>query len=113
MNSAKVGGDAPAPEVDKLVPSLHPDRAPGTTPHPFDGIGRALHPEVFDIIADLQAARAGNPEAAARLATRNPHVLTGNHQGWTSLDIAGRAVGGRFLYRNTAGFIEWKVLSTH
>jgi RHS repeat-associated protein len=113
VNSAKSGGDPPAPEVEELVKSLHPDRAPGTTPHPFDGIGKALHPEVFDIIADLQAARAGNAAAAARLATRNPHVLTGDLAGWTSLDIAGRAVGGRFLYRNHIGWIEWKVLSTH
>jgi hypothetical protein len=113
VNSAKAGGDPPPPKVNELVPSVHPDNAPGTTPHPFDGIGQALHPQIFDIIADLQAARAGNAAAAARLATRNPHVLTGDLRGWTSLDIAGRAVGGRFLYRNHAGYIEWKVLSTH
>jgi hypothetical protein len=44
---------------------------------------------------------------------RNPHVLTGDLRGWTSLDIAGRAVGARFLYREVQGGIEWMVRSTH
>jgi RHS repeat-associated protein len=98
---------------DKIVPSLRPDRAPGTSPHPFSGIPRRLHPEIFDIISDLQAARFGDTAAAARLATRSPHMLTRNLAGWMSLDIAGRGESLRFLYKQERGWIEWMVRDTH
>ena len=111
--SAKKGEEVAAPAVEELVPSLRPDRAPGTSAHPFEGIGNGLHPDVFDIMADLQAARAGDASALSRLATRNPHALTGNLRGWTSLDIMGRAVGERFLYRYVTGGIKWMVRNTH
>jgi hypothetical protein len=105
--------EAAAPAVENLVPSLRPDRPLGSTLHPFDGIPKALQPEVFDIIGDLHSSRAGDAAAAARLAIRSPHVLTGDLKGWTSLDIAGRSISARFLYKETRDGIEWMVRSTH
>jgi hypothetical protein len=55
------------PTVDELVPSLRPDRPLGSTPHPFEEAGKGLHPQIFDIHADLQAARSGDAAAAARI----------------------------------------------
>jgi RHS repeat-associated protein len=106
-------GGVVAPAVEELVPSLHPERALGSTPHPFAGIPKELHPQVFDIIGDLQASRAGNVAAAARLGARDPHPLTGDLKGWTSLDIAGRSNALRFLYRETSDGIKWMVRNTH
>lgn len=40
-------------------------------------VSSALHPAIFDIIEDLQASRAGDSGAAARIAGRRPHLLTG------------------------------------
>jgi hypothetical protein len=99
-------GEPRGPAPDELVPSLRPPRTvPG--PHPFEGIPKELHPDVFDIIGDLQAARAGDARAAARLAARNQHALTGNYKGWTSLDIAGRQNPLRFLYKEGADGVKW------
>ncbi|XXT18782.1 SpvB/TcaC N-terminal domain-containing protein [Sorangium sp. So ce429] len=104
-----------APSVEELVPSLRPDRAPGSTAHPFDGVPKALHPKIFEIIEDLQAARSGRADMATamRLLNRTPHELTGNWKGWTSLDIDGRANPLRFLFKEGPGGIEWKVVNTH
>jgi RHS repeat-associated protein len=101
------------PGPEEIVPSLRPDRAPGTSKHPFEGIPKGLHPQIFDIISDLQAAQAGNAAAAARIAARRPHMLTGDLAGWTSLDIAGSHNPLRFLYKNEAGGIKWMVKNTH
>ena len=101
------------PGPEEVVPSMRPDRRPGTTPHPFEGVPKELHPQIFDIMSDLQAARAGDAAAAARIAARNPHGLTGKYSGWTSLDIAGRDNPLRFLYKEQAGGIKWMVRNTH
>lgn len=101
------------PGPEEIVPSLRPDRVPGSAHHPFEGIPKGLHPQIFDIISDLQAAQAGNAAAAARIAARRPHMLKGDLAGWTSLDIAGSHNPLRFLYKNEAGGIRWTVKNTH
>jgi RHS repeat-associated protein len=107
-----IGAEPPAVPPEKVVPSLRPEKAaPGR--HPFEGIPRELHPAVFDIITDLQAARAGDAAAAARLASRSQHTLTGNLKGWTSLDIAGRQNPLRFLFKEESGGLKWMVRDTH
>ncbi|WP_394850975.1 hypothetical protein LZC95_16085 [Pendulispora brunnea] len=115
--SAKIPLSGRGPTVEELVPSLRPDRPAGSTPHPFDGVPKALHGEVFDIMADLQARRTGDAAAATRLAARNEHLLTGRgpggYSGWTSLDVAGRHVGTRFLYKEERDGIKWMVRDTH
>lgn len=97
---------------NELVPSLRPPST-GSGPHPFAGVPKALHGEVFDIIADLQAARQGDASAAARLGGRSPHPLTGDMKGWNSLDLAGRQNPLRFLYKEEAGGLKWMVKDTH
>jgi hypothetical protein len=51
--------------------------------------------------------------AAGRIAQRNPHVLTGDLKGWTSIDIAGRENPLRLLYKSKPDGIEWMVRNTH
>ena len=104
--------DSPIP-VEDVVPSLRPDRPLGSTAHPFNGVPKGIHPELFDVLSDLQAARYGDAAAAARNAARNPHTLTGNLKGWTSMDILGREFNLRVIYQNQRDGIEWKVIDTH
>lgn len=113
ISSAMSMPDPDPPEPHELVPSLHKPRVPGTTPNPLADVPKELRPQVFDIMSDLQAARAGNAAAAARLARRTPHVLTEDYAGWTSLDIAGRSNPLRFLYKEVRGGIKWMVVNTH
>jgi RHS repeat-associated protein len=105
--------DPPPPEPHELVPSVQKPRPLGSTPHPMADVPKEMRPHVFDIMADLQAARAGDTAAAARLAARNQHVLTGDYAGWTSLDIMGRENPLRFLFKEEAGGIKWMIANTH
>lgn len=104
--------DGPIP-VEDVVPSLRPDRPMGSTVHPFNGVPKGIHPDVFDVLSDLQAARAGDAAAAARNAARNTHTLTGNLKGWTSMDILGREFNLRIIYKNGRDGIHWDVVDTH
>jgi hypothetical protein len=107
---------AKAKQVDKLVPSLRPDNPIGSTTHPFDGIPKALHPEVFDILGDLSLVRAGRADqgVASRLFAREPHLLRNKPGGpWWSLDIDGRANPLRFTFRAEPDGLVWRVENTH
>ena len=107
-----VPSDSPIP-VEDVVPSLRPDRPLGSTVHPFNGVPKGIHPDLFDVLSDLQAARYGDSAAAARNSARNPHTLTGNLKGWTSLDILGREFNLRIIYKNGRDGIHWDVVDTH
>ncbi len=58
--------NSPVP-IEDVVPSLRADRPVGSTVHPFNGVSRGIHPELFDVPSDLQAARYGDAAAAARI----------------------------------------------
>ncbi|HEU4405315.1 MAG TPA: RHS repeat-associated core domain-containing protein [Polyangiaceae bacterium] len=94
------GTDVPNPAPHELVPSAQPPEgnrigssfAPGNIPKEYQ-------PHVYDILMDIQAARSGDAAAAGRLTARNQHPLTGNWQGWTSVDIIDRSNPHRLLWR--------------
>jgi hypothetical protein len=109
---ATVMTDGPIP-VEDVVPSLRPDRPLGSTVHPFNGVPKGIHPALFDVLTDLQAARAGDSAAASRNAARNTHTLTGNLRGWTSMDILGREFNLRIIYKFAPDGISWDVVDTH
>jgi hypothetical protein len=85
--------------------------------HPFLGIPKRYHGAVFDIIEDLSMERVGSPgqrsAATVRLDSRSRHDLTADWDGWTSVDLLGRADSMRFLYRYDAGGLKWRIANTH
>jgi hypothetical protein len=107
----------PIDHPEDLVPSLRPPLQPGSSAptvfHPMAGVARPLQQPVGTILNDIMASRAGDAAAAARLAARNSHQLTGNLRGWTSVDILGRADPRRLLYRWSDGGIVWRIENTH
>ena len=100
-----------------LIRGLRPEKAVLDGADLFEKVPRNLRGNVWDIMENLPNALKGDKKALDFINKLEPHELTRDLKGWTSLDLVPNNRNTsplRFLYKKDAnGEIRWLLKDTH
>ena len=100
-----------------LIRGMRPEKAVLDGADLFEKVPRDLRGNIWDIMENLPNALKGDKKALDFINKLEPHELTRDLKGWTSLDLVPNnrnASPLRFLYKKDAnGEIRWLLKDTH